>query len=121
MTYQGARAQAMASESGKAFEVLKVNLGRDGHVSEVLWGPVHAGIDPRDGAPARAPVADVVDAMHDGARVAAVFPASIAHAGHPLPARPFVIVEHADGRECITFEGAASPGRELSDLPSLGA
>jgi hypothetical protein len=30
-----------------------------------------------------------------------------------------VIVEHADGRECITLEGAPSAGRDLGDIDKL--
>jgi hypothetical protein len=33
--------------------------------------------------------------------------------------RTFVIVEHEDGRECITFEGPPSPGRDLVDIDKL--
>jgi hypothetical protein len=62
-----------------------------------------------------APVGDVVDAIHDGAQVAAVFSAS----KERLPDRLFVVVEHEDGRECIAFGDASSPGRNLADMVSL--
>jgi hypothetical protein len=113
MTYQGERARPMASESGRAFEVSKVRIGPDGHVSDVLWGEVQAGADRVVGARVVARADEVVDALHDGARVAAAFP------GGRVPERAFVIVEHRDGRECIAFEGAASPGRNVTDLDSL--
>jgi hypothetical protein len=114
MTYQGERARPMASETGRCFEVSKVRVGRDGHVSDVLWGEVDAGSDRNVGALVVATAAEVVDAIHDGAQVAAVF-SSKAH----LPERAFVIVEHEDGRECIAFDGAPSPGRNVTDLDSL--
>lgn len=119
MTYQGERARPMASEKGRCFEVSKVRIGADGHVSEVLWGEVDAGSDRDVGARVRASAAEVVDAIHDGAQVAAVFPAS--EADHPVhrPERLFVIVEHLDGRECIAFDSPSSPGRDLVDLLSL--
>ena len=114
MTYQGERAGPMASENGRYFEVSKVRIGPDGHVSDVLWGEVDAGNDRAVGARVLATAAEVVDAIHDGAQVEAVFSAK----GH-LPERLFAIVLHADGRECIALDGAPSPGRNVSDLDSL--
>jgi hypothetical protein len=104
----------MPSESGRFFEVSKVRIGADGHVSDVLWGEVDAGSDRRVGEQVRATAAEVVDALHDGAQVAAVFPARGRH-----PERNFRVVEHADGRECIAFDDAPSPGRELGDMAGL--
>ena len=119
MSYQGERARAMASEKGRCFEVSKVRIGTDGHVSEVLWSEVGGGSDRDVGARVLASAAEVVDAIHDGAQVAAIFPAS--DAGHPKhrPERVFVIVEHGDGRECIAFEGPPSPGRDIADMVGL--
>ena len=73
MTYQGERARPMTSESGRFFEVSKVRIGPDGHVSDVLWGEVDAGNDRAVGARVLATAAEVVDAIHDGAQVEAVF------------------------------------------------
>ncbi len=114
MTYQGERAQPIATENGRCFEVSKVRIGPDGHVSDVLWGEVDAGSDRMVGARVVATAAEVVDAIHDGAQVAAVFPSQ-----DRLPARTFVVVEHNDGRECITFDGGPSPGRNVTDMDSL--
>ena len=111
MTFQGERARPMASENGRFFEVSKVRVGPDGHVSDVLWGEVDAGSDRKVGALVVATTAEVVDAIHDGAQVAAVFSAK-----DRLPERAFVIVEHEDGRECIAFDDASSPGRNLNDV-----
>lgn len=115
MTYQGERARAMASEVGRFFEVSKVRLGADGLVSEVLWGEVAAGSNLNVGAPVRVPVADVVDAIHDGAQVSAAFSGKQAH----QPERLFVVFEHSDGSESIALEEPPSPGRNLVDLPAL--
>jgi hypothetical protein len=30
-----------------------------------------------------------------------------------------VVVEHLDGRECIAFDGATSPGRNVGDMDSF--
>lgn len=114
MTYQGERSRPMASESGRFFEVSKVRMGADGHVSEVLWGEVNTGNDRSVGPQVLATAAEVVDAIHDGAQVLAVFPAPDA-----LPDRAFAIFLHQDGRECITLAGAPSLGRELLDLARL--
>ena len=114
MTYQGERARPMASENGRIFEVSKVRIGADGHVSEVLWGEVDASSDRGVGARVVATAAEVVDAILDGAQVAAVFSAN-----ERLPDRAFVVVEHEDGKECIAFDGAPSPGRDVTDLVSL--
>jgi len=115
MTYQGERARPMASENTRVFEVSKVRIGADGHVSQVLWGEIDAGTDRAVGRRVLAAAAEVVDAIHDGAQVSAVFPGAKGH----RPERAFVVVEHEDGRECITFEGASSPGRNLADMDGL--
>jgi len=119
MTYQGERARAMASEQGRCFEVSKVRIGADGHVSDVLWSEVGAGSNRDVGTRVLASSAEVVDAIHDGAQVAAIFQASEADQPKHRPERVFVIVEHGDGRECIAFEGPPSPGRDLVDMVGL--
>lgn len=67
------------------------------------------------GARVVAPVVDVVDAIHDGAQVLALFSSSKGQ----FPELAFVIVEHDDGRECIAFDDSPSPGRNLADMASL--
>ena len=114
MTYQGERARPMAAETGRCFEVSKVRIGPDGHVSDVLWGPVDVGSDRVVAARVVAPAAEVVDAIHAGAQVDAVFLAE-----DHLPERAFVVVLHANGRECLDFDGASSPGRDVTDLDRL--
>ncbi len=114
MTYQGERARPMASENGRFFEVSKVRIGPDGQVSEVLWAEVDAGVDRTVGALVLATAAEVVDAIHDGAQVAAVFPSR-----QRCPERVFSVVEHADGHECMAFDGPSSPGRNIGDIDSL--
>jgi len=121
MTYEGERARAMASERGRCFEVSKVRIGTDGHVSEVLWSEVGGGSNRDVGTRVLASVAEVVDAIHEEAQVAAIFPSSEADRPKHRPERVFVIVEHEDGRECIAFEGPPSPGRDLVDVVALDA
>ena len=67
----------------------EIRLAADGRVSHVLWGEVDAPSDHDVSARVVAPVADVVDAIHGGARVAAVF--ATVHSA--LPERFFVVAE----------------------------
>jgi hypothetical protein len=115
MTYQGERARPIAAETGRVFAVSKVRIGAHGHVSDVLWSEVGGKTDQDFFARVVVPVADVVDAIHDGAEVAAEFPG---HKGH-MPQRLFVVIQHEDGRECIAFDDASSPGRNLADMAKL--
>ena len=117
MTYQGKRSRPMASENGRYFEVSKVRIGSDGRISDVLWVEVDASSDLDVGARVVVTAAELMDAIHDGARVAAVFSARKAH--KPQPERSFVIIEHADGRESIALDGPPSKGRELIDVAAL--
>ncbi len=121
MTYQGERARPVTvkddSELGRCFEVSKVRLGVDGHVSDVLWTEVNAASNQAAYAAIVSPASSVVDAIHDGAQVAAVFSAPEVH----LPQRLFVIFEHENGRECIVLDGPPAPGRNLTDMPGLDA
>ena len=119
MTYQGERARPLANDSGRYFEVLRLRLGADGHVSEVLWAEVNAAANRDVGPRVLASAAEVVDALRGGAQVAAMFSPSAAHPSRDRPDRAFVIVAHADGRECIAFDDALSPGRQLTDVDSL--
>ena len=106
MSYQGMRARAADDESTRVFEVSKVRLAAQGQVSHVLWAEVNArtahDVSPRDVAP----VAEVIDAMHGGARLAAVF----THPGGRRPERFFAVTQHEDGTEAIVLDGAPSPG-----------
>jgi hypothetical protein len=81
----------------------------------VLWSEVNAASDLAVGNRVVAKVAEVVDAIHDGAQVAAVFTM-----GDALPKRMFLVVEQIDGSEQIAIDGTPSPGRNASDLARLG-
>jgi hypothetical protein len=115
MTYQGERARSMNNENQRVFEVSKVRIAPDGHVSDVLWTEVNGKSDQAVGARVVAPASEVVDAIHDGAQVVALFLSSTGQ----LPERAFVIFKHEDGRECITLDDSPSPGRNLADMASL--
>ena len=119
MTYQGARATAAQSEFRRVFVVSKVRLADDGQVADVLWVEVNARSNLDVGEPVVATVAEVIDAIHDGARVVAVFPGS----GGNMPERDFEVVEHGNGNEIIGLvDASASPSsvkpglREMATL-----
>lgn len=109
MTYQGARARAADSEIRKVFVVSKIRLDPSGHVTDVLWSEVNAKSNLDVGNEVVAPVADVVDAIHDGARVAAVFPVQQGHG----PEHLFEVIERADGSETIALAKPAAPTSAL--------
>lgn len=116
MTYQGQRARPIASEARRVFAVSEVRIDADGRVSDVLWTEVGGPPDQEAGARALAPVADVVDALRDGAQVLAVFPASKGK----LPDRALVVVEYEDGMESIAFDHMLPPlGQDLADMTQL--
>ena len=115
MSYQGTRAREADDESTRVFEVSKVRLAGQGQVSHVLWAEVNARTNHEVSTRAFAPVAEVIDAIHGGARVAAVF---TQHGGR-RPERFFVMTQHEDGSEAIALDGAPSPGRELRDIDTL--
>lgn len=120
MTYQGARVRPAATEAGRYFMVSKVRLSADGHVSDVLWDEVNPRAGQSLGASVLATAAEVVDAIHDGAQVEAVFADGGPRLGR-RPERAFVVVKHEGGRECLSFNGAVSPGRSLGDIDKLDA
>jgi hypothetical protein len=115
--YQGARAQADAPLIRRVFAVSKLRLDSNGAVAEVLWAEANAKSNLGVGAPVRAPVSEVVDAIHAGHEVIALFEATQA----TEPERPFVIVDHSDGHETIIFDGPDVPGRGLQNIAMLAS
>ena len=79
---------------------------------DVRWREVNAASDLDVGASVVASAADVVDAIHDGAQVAAMFFGPSAD----LPQRLFIVIEHQDGTEALALDGPSSPGRNLADI-----
>jgi hypothetical protein len=99
MTYQGARARPSDSESGHFFAVSKVHLDRFGHVKHVLWNEVDTKSNRDLSTAVLVSVADAVDAIHAGARVAAVFQGRLPH----VPEQMFEIIAHLHGGETIAL------------------
>jgi hypothetical protein len=62
-----------------------------------------------------APVAEVVAAIRNGDRVAALFPTPLGH----VPARFFVVVDDDSGPGTIGFDGPPETGRAVFDMDRL--
>jgi hypothetical protein len=121
MSYQGARARSEADETRRVFTVSKVRLNDVGSVIDVLWAEINAKSNLDIGESVVVPVADVIDAIHDGAQVSAVFPARFG----ALPDYAFEVIEFTNGLETIQLVGSLGAGEEsrvdLNDLPRLDA
>lgn len=115
MSHLGARAQPVDEDQASLFEVTRIRLGADGHIAAVWWCEAHADAAARKRPEVEATLTEVLDAIHSGARVVALFSGP----GGPLPPRGFEAVEHVQGGESIVLSGPASAGRELKDLLPL--
>ena len=115
--YQGARAQPDAKQIRRVFAVSKLRLDEHGGVAEVLWAEVNAKSNLGVGAAVRATVSEVVDAIHAGHDVIALFETK--HATQPE--RSFVLVDQSDGHETIALDGPDTPGRDLHDIAALAS
>ena len=102
-------------EHGVVHAVSKVRLDTDGRVIAVLWGQVDTRKNDWANGETTAPVADVVDAIHNGAAVFALFPAEHGH----LPERRFVAVEYDNGWESIALDGDVTYEREIHDMDRM--
>ncbi len=121
MSYQGVRARAEADESGRVFAISKVRLDQAGGVTDVLWAEINTKSNLDASTPMVVPVADVIDAIHDGAEVSAVFPERIG----AMPDYRFEVIEFTNGLEAIHLVGshgsAHEPPLKLRDLARLDA
>jgi hypothetical protein len=115
MTYRGDRSRELDTEQGRVFEVSKVRLAPNGGVADVLWVEVNPASGLDVGADVLATEAEVIDAIHDGASVLALFKAH----EPPLRKRNFVIALQQDGSERIAFAGPPIPGRALEDVARI--
>ena len=99
----------------KVHAVSKVRLDNDGRITHVYWGEVDTHKNDWAGPEHVAPVADVVRALHDGAKVYALFPSTHGH----LPDRPFMVVDYDNGWETISLDGPPTHEREVHDMERL--
>lgn len=97
MTYQGARARPLEDETKRFFSVSKIRLDPAGWATHVLWSEVNPKTNADVGDPVIVPVSDVVDAIRDGAHVAATYMQPDVH----LPDIGFEVIERADGTDTI--------------------
>lgn len=97
------------------FAVSKVRLDKDGRVAEVLWGRVSTQTNEWTSPESVAPVSQVVDAIHAGHRVFALFPTTHGH----LPERRFMVVDYDNGWETIALDGPPTHEREVHDMDRL--
>ncbi|MCX7279908.1 MAG: hypothetical protein NTZ15_21785 [Burkholderiales bacterium] len=114
MTYQGARPEP--NESQRVFHISAIRWDKEGHVGDVSWAEISSDVNQKVTAPTMVPVADVVDAIHDGAQVSAAFP----HWPVSLPPRPIEVMKRLDGSETIVLvQNATAVSADLPDLDDL--
>ena len=80
-----------------------------------LWGVIDKKSNHWVSPAAVAPVAEVVDAIHNGDQVLALFPTN----GGRLPEREFEVVEFDDGTETIELDASNAPAPEIRDMIQL--
>ena len=98
------------------FAVSKVRTDGEGYVTEVFWGVVDTKSNRWVSPEVTAPAAAVLDAIHNGDQVVALFPATDGY----KPERQFVVMQHTGGRESLALEGRPTPRREIQDIDPLG-
>ncbi|RQP21872.1 phosphatidylserine/phosphatidylglycerophosphate/cardiolipin synthase [Piscinibacter terrae] len=95
--------------------VTKVRLDDDGRVTGVEWGRVDTINNQWETGPAVADVIDVVDAIHAGDAVFALF----STAAGMVPGQRFITVAYATGWETITLDGAPVHEREIHNMARI--
>ena len=118
MTYQGARARPLDDETKRFFSVSKIRLDSAGWATHVLWNEVNPKTNGDVGLPVVVPVADVVDAIRDGASVSAICLQPNVH----LPEVGFEVIERWDGKDTIDLvkRSGADSARSV-DMKMLAA
>ena len=97
------------------FAISKVRLDRDGRVVDVFWGRVDTHRNQWAAPETVVPVAEVVNALHAGAQVFALFPSEHGH----VPDRRFAVVNYDNGWETIALDGPPTHEREVHDMERL--
>lgn len=99
------------------FAVSKVRLDKDGRATAVFWGRVDTAKNQWATAEVVAPVREVVEAIHAGDQVFALFPSEHGH----VPDRQFMVVDYDNGWETIALMGPSTHEREIHDMERLDA
>ena len=97
------------------YAVSKVRLDNEGRVTTCLWGQVDTKSNQWVTDEDEASTAEVLDAIHSGDQVVALFRTTHGH----VPGRLFVAVEHHSGEETIVLDGPPTHERELPDMDKL--
>lgn len=97
------------------FAVSKVRLDPDGRVTDVLWGVVDTKSNRWVSPEVVAPVSEVVDAIHKGDRVYALFPTPHGHS----PERQFMVVDYASGWETVALTGPPTREHEIHHMDKI--
>jgi len=105
----------LAADAVTFHAVSQVRLDGRQRVSEVVWGQVDALENRWTTDELRAPVADVVAAIHNGDPVFALFSGDQGHA----PQRRFIAVEHDSGGESIALEGEHGASHTLDTMDRI--
>ena len=105
----------LAADAVTFYAVSQIRLDDHRRVGEVVWGQVDPASNRWATDETRAPVADVVDAIHNGDPVFALFRGEDGHA----PQRRFVAVEHADGEESVMLEGGIGSIHDLDAMDRI--
>lgn len=106
----------LAADAVTFYAVSKLRLDARERVTEVVWGQIDPAGNQRATDELRAPVADVVTAIHNGDPVFALFAGTDGHA----PQRRFVATEHLDGEESIALEAAPGARLDLDAMDRIG-
>jgi hypothetical protein len=97
------------------FAVSKVRLDQDGRVIAVFWGRVNTDTNQWATAEVVAPVRAVVEALHAGDQVYALFPSTHGH----VPDRRFMVADYDNGWETIVLDGPPTYEREVHDMERI--
>jgi hypothetical protein len=95
--FNAGQLRQFAGDCMSAFAVTSVARGVGGRVTHVVRGVLDMNSKHLVSVEALAPVADVVDAIHNGDQVRAVFPTT----DRGLHEREFVVVQFEDGIETV--------------------
>ena len=96
----------------KVFAISKVRLDQDGRVIAVFWGKVDTDTNQWATAEVVAPVREVVEVIHSGDQVFALFPSTHGH----MPDRKFMVVSYDNGWETVALAGPPAYEREVHDM-----
>lgn len=100
----------------KVHAVAKVRLDDDGRVTGVEWGPVDTLTNEWHTEPQIADVQEVVDALHRGEDVYALFATSHGM----MPMRRFRTVTYDNGWQTVNLDGQATHEHEIHDMLHVG-